>query len=187
MSEIAQETDDMTEQLIRNNRDALKEPKIKAILDHQALEVKASSEASGYGIFAQSAIEKDSIIEECRTLLLSGPIITGVRNHYFESHDYTLLPLGFGALYNHSDTPNAVIKIEHEHRLLILYALQGIPAGEEVTINYGKNWKQAQAHNRHIIVEQKRRKHQSDRTQWLKNAAGVGVLLMVVLFAAFYL
>lgn len=45
-------------------------------------------------------------------------------------------PLGFGSLYNHSFTPNAVCDTNYSLEVLDFYAIRSINAGEELTINY---------------------------------------------------
>lgn len=68
-----------------------------------------------------------------------------------EQQHSKLLPLGYGALYNHSDTPNAFSKIIEENhtdkekempkrKILIFFANRSIRRYEEVFISYGKNW-----------------------------------------------
>jgi SET domain-containing protein len=47
--------------------------------------------------------------------------------------------LGYGSFYNHSSDPSAEY-IEEVEDTLTFKALREIPAGEEITIDYGSQW-----------------------------------------------
>ena len=49
--------------------------------------------------------------------------------------DYVALSLGYGSIYNHSETPNAEYHMEMPD-IMRFTALRDIAAGEEITINY---------------------------------------------------
>lgn len=49
--------------------------------------------------------------------------------------DYVALSLGYGSIYNHSETPNADYAMEHPD-IMTFTALRDIAAGEEIFINY---------------------------------------------------
>ena len=47
------------------------------------------------------------------------------------------LPLGLGGVFNHSDDPNLDWRPNHREQTLIFRARRDIPAGEQLTIDYG--------------------------------------------------
>lgn len=94
----------------------------------------------GYGVFATSPIQPQEIIEECHTLFM--PKVPALTNYLFNANleSNSGLPLGFGAIYNHSDHPNATYEIDLNTNLTTFTALRFIQAGEEICISYGKGW-----------------------------------------------
>lgn len=55
----------------------------------------------------------------------------------FSKEDKMLaLALGFGSLYNHARYSNAAYELDMKNRLMTYYALEDIPAGREICINY---------------------------------------------------
>lgn len=102
--------------------------------------VKKSSR-HGFGIFAEKKIRKGEIIEECYFLLTRGRD-DDLEDYYFvaKKRKYALL-LGYGSIYNHSDTdPNAVYSINMTRRVATIKANRDIRKGEEILISYGENW-----------------------------------------------
>lgn len=100
---------------------------------------------SGRGIFAVKKIKKGEIIEECPVLLMTEDC-PSLSNYYFNWSDnphVRALPLGYGLLYNHSDTPNAKWQIDPDQKIITFTALYNIPADDEIFINYGDNWFEA--------------------------------------------
>jgi hypothetical protein len=60
-------------------------------------------------------------------------------NYFFHFHkeERTLaLSLGFGSLYNHARDPNAAYFLDRANRTMTYYALEDIPPGREICINY---------------------------------------------------
>lgn len=105
------------------------------------IEVRPSLIA-GNGVFARRPIREGALIEECPVLVL--------RDVPEELADYVVdwrpgsgaraLPLGYGALYNHADAPNAGWNTESERGLMVIGALRDIAEGEEILISYGAQW-----------------------------------------------
>ena len=91
----------------------------------------------GLGVFASTAIAQGKIIETCPLLRLEGLEWTNsnITDYLFGKN--TLL-LGFGSLYNHSSTPNAAQAMKED--MCVLTALSDIPQGQEILINYGRQW-----------------------------------------------
>ncbi|MBI5371648.1 MAG: SET domain-containing protein-lysine N-methyltransferase [Sphingobacteriales bacterium] len=108
----------------------------------------------GRGVFSRRLICKDEIVETCPLIVLPGedhePAISSRLADYFfnfNKEEGTLaLVLGFGSLYNHAVNPNAVYELDRETKTMTYYALEDIPAGTEICINYsgepGKEYKE---------------------------------------------
>ena len=109
----------------------------------------------GRGVFCTTLIRKDEIIETCPVLVLPASdydaLISSRLSDYFfnfnKDEGSLLLSLGFGSLYNHALHSNAAYSLDRESRIMVYYALKDIPAGTEISINYGgepgveyKNW-----------------------------------------------
>ncbi len=96
----------------------------------------------GLGVYAIRPIYEAEVIEEV-------PLLVVPENTFYSPEgtsplaDYVFvwdegelaLPLGFGALYNHSYSPNAYYE-DTDHQSKCYIALRNIEAGEEITINY---------------------------------------------------
>lgn len=104
----------------------------------------AISDIHGRGVFAQLAIKPGAIIEICPIIKMNLQEMT-VRKHmllnYYafmidEESEYTAIALGYGSLYNHSNTCNAIFYFNKEKELLIFEAVNPIAKDEEITINY---------------------------------------------------
>jgi SET domain-containing protein len=107
---------------------------------HPGLEVRLSNIA-GYGVFTREALAEGDLLEECLTLRIElGAVGTG--EYVFEIEDgdglAPLLPLGYGALYNHSDRPSAEWEFDPDTDLLSFFAARDVAAGEELLFDYGR-------------------------------------------------
>ncbi|MBI3138595.1 MAG: SET domain-containing protein-lysine N-methyltransferase [Sphingobacteriales bacterium] len=108
----------------------------------------------GRGVFSRQLIRKDELIESCPLIVLPGEdhdaaISSRLADYFFNfnKEEGTLaLVLGFGSLYNHAVNPNAVYELDREARTMTYHALEDIPAGTEICINYsgepGKEYKE---------------------------------------------
>lgn len=104
----------------------------------------AISSIHGRGVFAQRAIKKGTIIEECPIIKMKLQEMTVRKqmllNYYAfmidEQNEYTGIALGYGSLYNHSDNCNATYYFDKEKELMIFEAIQPIAKNQEITINY---------------------------------------------------
>ena len=94
------------------------------------------------GLLADRFIPKGTVIEECPIIL--SPVAddklidkTVLGKFYFEwNDDYDCFVLGYGALMNHSDTPNARFEYGYETKTMSFVAEEDIAKGQEITINY---------------------------------------------------
>jgi hypothetical protein len=103
----------------------------------------------GRGVFARRNIPKGEVFERVPVLLLpdkqvfgSDPIaLRAARVSWYvfkwitTKRGYMALSLGYGSIYNHSETPNAAYDMAMPD-VMTFYALADIPAGSEILINY---------------------------------------------------
>ncbi len=95
------------------------------------------------GVFAETDIQAGEIIEECYTLILKEP--DNLMNYTFKItneglEEYAAMPLGSGAIFNHSSHPNADYELNRETMYMVFTATRPIKAGEEIFITYGDHW-----------------------------------------------
>lgn len=100
---------------------------------------------AGRGVFAKAPIQEGECIEQCPVVALSDKKDrdrlrkTGLVNYYFlwgDKRDHAAICLGWGAVYNHSFTPNARYEKHMEDLRMDFFALREIAPGEEITVNY---------------------------------------------------
>ena len=100
------------------------------------------SERHGRGVFAARPFAEGDLIEACPVLVFPADEVehlerTSLRGYYYEWDDDGVgLALGLGSLYNHSASPNSHTEVDCESGEVRYYAARGIPAGEEITIDY---------------------------------------------------
>jgi SET domain-containing protein len=95
-------------------------------------------------VFANDTISKGEIIERCPFIELPAGEIAFLEKSFLINYVYFfgktkerfLLALGFGSLYNHSYTPNAVYKILPKEHIILFKAIHSITNDEEITVNY---------------------------------------------------
>lgn len=98
----------------------------------------------GRGVFCKDAIAKGEIFDKCPVIVLpSSDFETAISSRLadyffnFNKDENTLaLALGFGSLYNHMQYCNAAYQLDPGARVMEYYALEGIPPGTEICINY---------------------------------------------------
>jgi SET domain-containing protein len=99
----------------------------------------------GWGVFAKETIFENEIFEEC--LVLTLPIPHGETSDYLLNYRFNwpqgdiweeqVCALGFGSLYNHSDTPNAYWRSNLEKKTFEFVSSRQILPGEEIFVWYG--------------------------------------------------
>jgi uncharacterized protein len=102
------------------------------------------SEGRGRGVFAGRRFEPGGTIEICPVIALSEADArtldtTGLYDYYFgwgTDGKAAAIALGFGSLYNHSFTPNAVHHKNPEDGTISIIAVRSIAPGEEIFICY---------------------------------------------------
>jgi hypothetical protein len=111
---------------------------MKSTLTFSQLQVKQSP-IHGYGVFALQAFLPNQTIEECH-LLAAHRLDPAFNDYCLEHNGQVYLPLGFGALYNHAETPNADFEFDQENRVMQVFARSPIAFGEEIFLSYGEGW-----------------------------------------------
>lgn len=99
---------------------------------------------AGRGVFAGEYIKTNEIIEVCPvieiprddTANLGESILVTYLFFYGKNKDQAFVALGFGSIYNHTDNPNAICKINEKQKNIKFFALRDIKIGEEITFDY---------------------------------------------------
>jgi uncharacterized protein len=109
---------------------------------NKLIEIKKSR--YGRGIFASRTIQKGELIHQAPVIVCPGDQYkklkkTVLRNYYFnwgENYDHVAIALGYGSLFNHSYSPNAMFENNLKEETVDFIALKRIKAGEEIFVNY---------------------------------------------------
>ena len=94
-----------------------------------------------FGIFAKCDIKENQLIDICRIIPIDRSIIKATRNdlitkYWFHYNDkFVILPLGNGAIYNHSLNNNANHYFDKME--MFIYSIKVIKQNEEIFFNYG--------------------------------------------------
>lgn len=101
------------------------------------------TEDKGRGIFSNIDIPEHSIIEICPLIIIPNEELiqidkTKLYDYYFvwDEDKNAALALGYGSLYNHSDSANAIFTFQKVNHSLIVKSLRQINANEEITVDY---------------------------------------------------
>lgn len=102
------------------------------------------SELKGRSVYCQHDITKGDTIEICHIIVIPAvelPIIhkTRLHDYYFlwgESMNQCAIALGHGSIYNHAIHANADFLLDMVNNTIDIFAIEDIPAGDEITINY---------------------------------------------------
>jgi hypothetical protein len=97
-------------------------------------------------VFATAAITRGEVVEVCQAILFPGALDDGVlHDHRLAwNDDYDCVGTGCAMLYNHSDTPNCLMRRVMDEsawgaNVLVVIALADIAPGDELRIKY-KCW-----------------------------------------------
>ena len=105
----------------------------------------------GHGVFTTEYIPADTTLEECHHLRIRVDDCLSIINDYVyglepdpdqaeHGVEYRSLPLGYGSIFNHSDDHNTEYWHDTERDLIVFYTIRGVSAGEQLFVNYGKDW-----------------------------------------------
>ncbi|MFB2347919.1 SET domain-containing protein [Priestia megaterium] len=98
----------------------------------------------GRGIYAMRDIKEGQLIE-VSPIILSPPkewehlektVLSQYCFQWGENFSNTAIALGYGSLFNHSYTPNAIYYYNEDNLSIEFYAEADIKKDEEITINY---------------------------------------------------
>ena len=137
---------------------------------NKGLYIKQSNiEGAGRGVFTNEIIEPNQIVEICPVINIMKNDIknTPLNDYAFGNLNYkyndndnendnksqleseseskseqkdTVIVLGYGSIYNHSDNPNCSHEIDNDDRKMIICSKRRIEKDEELFINYGSKW-----------------------------------------------
>lgn len=107
------------------------------------------SKVHGWGVFAKERISEGELLEETPFVILfnrgeenessNKEMLSDYRFSFPPSVDWKhqVLPFGCGAVYNHSDNPNARWDVDEERETFRFYSIRDIMPGEEIFTYYG--------------------------------------------------
>ena len=108
---------------------------------YKNLRVKSAAE-KGRGVFAANPIRKGAIVEAAPVILIPDEDIdwidkTAIADYYFKwGESHFALVLGYGSLYNFSETPNLSFEADLKNQVMIFRAIRSIHKDQELTIHY---------------------------------------------------
>jgi SET domain-containing protein len=111
------------------------------------LEIRKSP-ISGWGVFAKEKIESFEILEKCPLLTLpvgvdsNDPLLENYRFGWPAQKKWEkyVLALGWGSLYNHSDSPNARWIGCETPDIFIFQSISSIEKDQEILVSYGQSY-----------------------------------------------
>lgn len=106
----------------------------------------------GRGVFAGRPFRKGEVIEVCPVLLIPEHMERKCVGEELERYifawdktgDVAAIALGYGSLYNHSDSPNAAFAPRKRDKVVVFRARQDIAEGEQILVDY--EWPAADYH-----------------------------------------
>ena len=102
------------------------------------------TEKYGRGVYAIRDIEMGQLIEVSPVIVslkeeseyLDNTIFSNYCFYWGDNLDDRAIALGYGSLFNHSYTPNAMFICNERNLTIHFYAIRHIKCNEEITINY---------------------------------------------------
>jgi len=99
----------------------------------------------GRGVYSTRRIRRGAVVEVSPVIVLSRADWRSVRGPHLERYVFEwgkhgrgrALPLGLGGVFNHSDDPNLTWWLNLADESITFRARRDIPAGEQLTIDYG--------------------------------------------------
>ena len=115
------------------------------LFKHKNIFVKNSPEER-FGVFTGVFISRNTLIEECHFVTIG----EGLENETVRGYMYNyespsgvrkqIVPLGYGAIYNHNDSPNLQMYIDYDRDLMVFVAIRNIFKDEQLYIDYGPDF-----------------------------------------------
>jgi uncharacterized protein len=107
----------------------------------QHIEVRTNNK--GRGVYALHPFSVSATIETCPVIIIEPEVVDFINSRRLGDYYFTwdnpwngVFALGYGALYNHSFTPNARYYKHYDRQQIEFRAIKPIRAGEEITVNY---------------------------------------------------
>lgn len=102
------------------------------------------TEERGRGVVANRDFQPGELIEPCPVLIIPAAEWPAMEKSILYHYGYAFgadgedmaIALGYGSLYNHSYTPNAMYQRRLEQGIIDFVAIRHIHRGEEITVNY---------------------------------------------------
>ena len=110
------------------------------------LYIGSSLIGGGYGVFTNSFIEKNTIVEGSHIIKISNDEIAkliyagsnGLYDYIWLFEGEPVLALGFGSIYNHADTPN--LDVSFLNNTIQFKTNVDIYPNNELFVTYGEPW-----------------------------------------------
>jgi hypothetical protein len=111
------------------------------MMHNDKIAVRPSKTCGGYGIFSRKRFYPGDLIDVSVCLVKPNESWDGATEDYvFSRGAKSALPLAGGALFNHSETPNARHELTPGLKKIRVIAIKRIDKDEEIFISYGPNY-----------------------------------------------
>lgn len=112
-------------------------------IDRRLYISKSPLDGADWGVFAESFIPKGTTIEIARTLKIKNKYLfqdgNPLNDYVFRLDEKnSILALGFGSLFNHSNNPHVTYKVT-DGKVYYITEMDIYP-GDEIFISYGDSW-----------------------------------------------
>jgi len=101
------------------------------------LEVRYIDEINDYGVFTNEFIKKGELVETCYLIKIELPSSIPSYSHLIQ--DKFVLPLGYGSIYNHNETPNLILK-SYDEKHIQFYSIKDIEPNTELCYYFNKRF-----------------------------------------------
>jgi hypothetical protein len=99
----------------------------------------------GRGVCSTLPVRRREVVEVSPVIVFTRTEWKSIRGTRLEEYVFAwgrngrarALPLGLGGMFNHSDEPNVDYWLSHRRQCITFRALRDVPAGEQLTIDYG--------------------------------------------------
>ena len=99
--------------------------------------LRVGKSKTGRGVFTKKAFAKGKIVEKCPLILRDSSVHDELGTYVFGFDDETdSIPLGYCALYNHSNDPNVEAEMDEEGMVVKMRALKNIKPGDQLLMKY---------------------------------------------------
>jgi hypothetical protein len=98
----------------------------------------SQSDIHGWGVFADTDLEKDSIILQCACVVVTtGEYCpTSLLPYSFAAFGDLFIPIGIAGLINSASIPNTIFEYDPDNKILSIKTIKHVIAFEEITLMY---------------------------------------------------